>query len=110
MTFKISTRPRIRTSIPLLIEVEGEQLDNSFGATFRILPLSQMGEEQANNDAGQIKLLTDATVDLHDIADDAGQPVPFTPELLAGLLDRSEVRVAMIKAYYEAARKAASGN
>ncbi len=102
--FKTATRPRIRQPVPLIIEVDGEQQDHGFVATFQILPSERTSEETLADDKEHVFFLKEAVVDMSDI------DVPFTPALLADLLDRFEVRVALIRAYFEAAKKAAGGN
>jgi len=110
MAFRISTRPRVKERVSLIIEVDGEKLDNSFDATFQILPVSRTTEETMSTDEGQRAMLAEALVDLGDLVDEAGAPVPFTPELRDALADRIEVRVALLKAYQAAATRAAAGN
>mgnify|MGYP000037008149 CR=1 FL=1 len=110
MTFKISTRPRVKTRVKLRFEVDGEMQDHEFGVTFRILPMSRSTEEDMRIEARQVTFLTEAIAGFDDLVDDAGQPEPFTPELVSALLDRPEVRTPLIAAYFEAFQKAAAGN
>lgn len=110
MTFRITTTPRVRTRVRLSIEIDGAIEEHEFGATFRILPVSRTSEEAMRSDDGQVAFLTDAIAGFDDLVDDDGQPTRFTPQLVAALLDRVEVRPALLKAYFEAAQKAAAGN
>lgn len=105
--FKISTYPRVVQRVPLTIEVDGERQDHSFTATFQVQPMSatELGDEDS-----QLSFLRAAVVDLADLVDAAEQPVPFSPQLVEQLADRPEVRTALIKAYFEATKKAAEGN
>ena len=57
-----------------------------------------------------MRFLTEAIAGFDDLVDDDGRPTPFTPELVAELLDRAEVRAPLVTAYFEAAQKAAAGN
>lgn len=108
--FKISTRPRIRQRVKLNIEVDGEQQDHSFTATYQLVPMSETVEAALNTDEGQQAFIRKAVVGLDDLVDKDEKPVPFTPELLGALVDRPEVRVALVTGYFEAAKAATSGN
>lgn len=110
MTFRINTTPRVRTRVKLSIEVDGTREEHEFGATFRILPVSRASDEAMRSNDGQVAFLTEAIVGFDDMVDDDGRPTPFTPELVAAMLDRTEVRPKLIEAYFEAAQKAAAGN
>jgi len=102
--FKTSTRPRIRQPVPLKIEVDGDLQDHSFIATFKILDTSRTSEDVLQDEARQDAFLAAAIADLSDL------DVPYTPDLLPELLQRVEVKTALIRAYFEAAKKAALGN
>ncbi len=110
MTFRITTTPRVRAPVKLSIEVDGTIEEHEFGATFRILPVSRASGEAMRSDEGQLAFLTEAITGFDDLVDDDGKPTPFTPALVAAMLDRVEIRPALIKAYFEAAQKAAAGN
>ena len=102
--FKTSTRPRVIHPVPFHIEVDGVIVDNSFTATFQILPIERTIGDALDSDQKQTDFLTESVVNMADL------DVPFTAELRAELLGRIEVRGALLRAYFDAAKKAAAKN
>lgn len=104
--FKVTKNPIVTVPVPLIVNGE----DQSFKATFEILPAARIAPGQLDTDEAQKAMLADATKNLDDIAGEDDKPLPFTPALLDAVLGRIDSRMALFTAYMKAFEEIARGN
>lgn len=75
--------------------------ERRFSAVFRDVPEARRKELGAGED-GIIAILREAVVELRDIADEAGTPIPHSAELLDAVLVNPWIRQGLTMAYGEA--------
>jgi hypothetical protein len=81
----------------------------TFRALFRVMPVSEFKEIDLG-DPDQVACFLETTITgLEDIEDGSG-PVTFSPPLLSRLIDRPDIRAALVRAYVEGIGRAAQGN
>lgn len=81
----------------------------TFQALFRIMPVSEFKEIDLG-ESNQVASFLEATVTGLDDIEDGSGPVTFSPLLLARLIDRPDIRAALVRAYVEGIGRAAQGN
>lgn len=100
---------------PVTVQAPGEgvAVPMRFSARWRLVPLAEAAA-LARTEEGIDTLLRRAIVELRDIVDEAGQPVPHGPALLEALLAIPWVRAGLVRAYADAVSgtpsAAAAGN
>lgn len=75
---------------------------------FRVLRASDT--ETIMNDVDAVALLERIVIQFEDLCDQSGKPVPGDGEWRSKLLDYGFVRVALVRAYFEAVGRVRSGN
>lgn len=104
--FNIDAAPRFWETVTVrLPNAEPE----AFRALFRVMPVSEFKEIDLGNSDQVAGFLETTVTGLDDIEDSSG-PVAFSPPLLARLIDRPDIRAAMVRAYVEGIGRAAQGN
>ena len=98
------TRP-VRASFP---EGEGTR-DDTFKATFRLLPIDQFAGFDLAEPDGLKDFLVAAIVSLDDIEDRDG-PVAYSDEVRDAVLNLAPARQALLETYVKAAGGASEGN
>ena len=106
--FNIDKTPTFTVAVPLILD--GIDEPQSFRATFRAISDDEALAADSRSVEGFKDFLRKVTVRLHDLEDDEGNGVAFTPEVLEQLLCFSHVRVALQRAYWAALLKARVGN
>lgn len=111
--FKLSTDPRFTHEVKVQVPVDGGFKEQSFKATFRVLPLDQLkaDEEVDGDEAGyQETTLRKVVVGLDDLVDDADQPIAYSDEIRDRLIAVPYVRIALMQTYIRAVTKVKAGN
>ena len=106
--FNINKTPTFTVQVPIVIDGIDEPM--SLRATFRAVSDDELLAAESRSIEGFKAFLRRITVQLHDLADDEGKPVAFTPELFEKLLGQAHVRVALQAAFWKAMLKARVGN
>lgn len=106
--FNIDKTPTFTVTVPLILE--GIDEPQSFRATFRAISDEEALAADPKSVEGFKEFLRKVTVRLHDLEDDEGNLVAFTPEVFEQLLGYSHVRIALQRAYWGAVLKARVGN
>jgi hypothetical protein len=104
--FKISKNPIVTVPVPFFVNGE----DQSFTATFEILPSARIQPGALDTDEAQTTLLVDATKDIGDLVGDDEQPLTFSRDVLDAVIGRFDSRQAMLTAYMEACQETIRGN
>ncbi len=108
--FKLVSEPTFRHKVRVPVPVNGGHSDQTMEATFRVLPPEMVEGFDLTRGESSTEFLRTAIVELHDIADDAGQPLTWCDEVLDQVLRLPYARIALARAYFEAVTKAKSGN
>lgn len=104
--FKVTKNPIVTVPVPLIVNDE----DQSFTATFEILPSARIQPGALDTDEAQTQLLVDATRDLADLVGADDKPIGFSRELLDAVIGRFDSRQALLTAYMEACQETIRGN
>lgn len=100
--FILQTEPRWTWPVVVRVPADGGQAGESrFTAVWRLLPAPER-DRLGQTEAGTDDLLRQSIVDLRDIQDEAGQPVPHSAALVDALIAIPWVRRGLIAAYAEA--------
>lgn len=104
--FKLDTSPTFWETVTVRLPNTEPQ---TFRALFHVMPVSEFRDIDLG-DPDQVAGFIEATVtDLGEVEDETG-PLPFSPPLLARLIDRPDIRAALVRAYVEGIGRAAQGN
>ena len=100
--FILQTEPRWTWPVVVRVPTEaGGVTESRFSAVWRLLPKEER-EQLGQTEAGTDDLLRQSIVELRDIQDEAGAPVPHSPALVDALIAIPWVRRGLIAAYAEA--------
>uniref|UniRef100_A4WS46 Uncharacterized protein n=1 Tax=Cereibacter sphaeroides (strain ATCC 17025 / ATH 2.4.3) TaxID=349102 RepID=A4WS46_CERS5 len=108
--FKIVADPRFTHVVPVLVPVDGGHVEQTFRATFRVLPTTEADRHELTTTAGMDAFLRAIVVGLEDIEDEEGRPLPYSDGLRDRVLDPIYVKLAVLRAYNAALGKARAGN
>ncbi|MEQ5870247.1 hypothetical protein J4E08_10090 [Sagittula sp. NFXS13] len=101
MAYRIAQERRITNTVTT---VDGQ----TFGALFRMLTDEDL-TRLANEDGGKAAIRA-TVIELTDIENEDGQPIPYTPKILEAVISFPSDALAIQRAYNEAVFKAAMGN
>jgi hypothetical protein len=96
--FVLQTEPRWTwPAVARVPDEAGGYAEHRFRVTFRLVEEAER-ERLAKTEEGSRELLRRSVVALHDVQDEAGQPVPHSPALVEALLGIPWTRQALIVA------------
>jgi len=108
--FNIDEKPVFtRTVTTMVPKGEGHE-PQTFKATFNALDDEEIDGVPVGDTEKVKVLLRKMVTGLEDIADAAGEAVPFSDELLEFMLKKSYVRIALLNAYFSGTVEGRSGN
>ena len=100
--FKVAKEPTFTAPVRLKVPNEKGGCDQvQFTARFKVMPQSRLNS-LIEAEAEQTALLREAVIGWDKVADEDGNPVAFTDEALAALLEISYIRIGLMGAYLEA--------
>lgn len=110
--FKVTSEPQFTHTIKVMVPTDGGHMEQSFKATFRVIPIEDLAAEDDAEDkaAGQLRTLRKVIVSFGDLVGDDDQPLPYSDALRDQLLEVPYVRIALLRTYLSAVTKAKSGN
>lgn len=108
--FVVDRNPQFTHSITVNVPVNGGIEQQVCKATFRVVPTSEMDAFDLSEVEGTIAFLRSALVEMADLADTEGAPLPWNDEIRDLLLDRIYVRSALVTGYFKAVSGARAGN
>lgn len=111
--FKLTTDPRFTHQVKVQVPVDGGFKEQSFKATFKVLPIDQLVTEEdaaASDETAQALTLRKVVVGLDDLVDDANEPIPYSDEIRDQLIAVPYVRIALMQTYIRAITKVKAGN
>lgn len=108
--FIVVDEPTFAHAVKVLVPVDGGHEPQSFKAVFKVLATDREAEFDLSTATGSTEFLRAIVVGMDELVDAAGAPLPYSDALRDRLLRLPFVRVALVKAYFEAIRKATEGN
>lgn len=106
--FRLMKTPVVTWPVVIAIPTDGGTVTEvRCSARFELLTSTEFNEQVK---AGDVALLNRSVKDWEGVGDEAGQPLPFTPENTAALWDIPFVRKAFVNAYLEASAGAPAKN
>jgi len=99
--FVLQQEPRWTWPVKIAMPAEGGFAEHRCRAVFRLVAEPRRKQLAATDD-GLRTIMAEAVVELLDIVDEAGAPVPHSPALLAAVLDNPWIRGGLVTAYGEA--------
>lgn len=110
---KIIRNPEFRTTVRVHAPADGGQQDGEFSVRFRALTRSGLAEFDLGDVAGTDDFLRTVVLGWDGLVGDAGERFEFSDDNFSLLLDLTYVRVALVRAYFDATggvRAAKRGN
>lgn len=106
--FRVNHKPTFSREVRVQVPDGEGTVEETFTATFVLLDEDDAAPEALGESV--VAFLRKAIVGLDDLADEAGQPLPYTPEVRDAVIRRLDARGALIRTYYAAAGEATVGN
>ena len=108
--FKIAANPEFSHTVPILVPTDGGHREESLRARFRVIGSEALDSFQLTSTGEVLTFLREVLVSLDDLADAAGNPVPYNDEVRDQVLQLPYVRLALVRSYMSAITKAKAGN
>jgi hypothetical protein len=105
--FKIASDPKFTHTVTACVPVDGGHENMTFKATFRVVPLEQLGGTDNETQAESLKKVV---VHLDDLVDENEQPQPYSDALRDKLIELPFMRYALMQTYIAAVTKTKAGN
>lgn len=108
--FKLVENPTFTHTVKVKVPVDGGYADQSFKATFNVVPLDERRQFDLEDAEASDAFLRRIIAKLDDIADAEGKPLEYSDAVRDALIARDYVRIAIVRSYFEAMGGARSGN
>lgn len=110
MSFVVDLNPTFTHIVKVKVPVDGGFKDQSFKATYAVIPTDEMSEYDLGGGEGSKEFLQRAVVGMSDLVDKDGETISYSDELRDKLLCQLYVRKALARTYFEAIAGAQAGN
>lgn len=97
--FKLSTQTSYKWAVKVQIPGNNAFQESSFTAEFKIIPQSRIDSITKKDDEAA-DLLDEILLGWDGVMDENNQPILFTPETKAALIDIPYIRMAIIRAFF----------
>ena len=109
--FKLQKEPTFWADVTVVSPTDEGPVESTFKARFKVRPASVVETIDTFAPGGELlAFLRETVIDLDDIADDIGQVIKFSPELLDQVLDHFGARNALWNTYIAEVTRARVGN
>lgn len=108
--FIVDPNPTFTHVVKVKVPVDGGFEEQSFKATFNLIPAEEAAEYDLTNGAGSADFVRRAVAGMSDLVDKDNQPVTYNDKVRDLLLSQAYVRKALARTYFEAVSGAQSGN
>jgi hypothetical protein len=108
--FVLDPTPTFAHQVKVRVPSDGGHLDQSFKATFRVLPIEKSATFDLTDGPSSTAFLREIVTHLDDIVDATNAPVSYSDTLRDQLLELPYVRSALVAAYFAAIGGAKLGN
>lgn len=106
--FKVTAQPEFVRTVTVPLPEGDAQEEHTFRARFRLT--NDYDPDAIVTRDGMKAFLRRAVVGLDDVVDDAGTPLPFSPELLEQVLAFDAARLALMRTYSRETTALKTGN
>jgi len=110
MGFKITTERLFTARVTAHVPVDGGTKEERFKARFRVLNTEQVENFDLVTSQGTTDFLRAVIVELFELIDDEGNPVPYNDDVRDQVIIDPPARSALIRAYFENIGKGRKGN
>jgi hypothetical protein len=104
---KVSARPKFKHKVTASVPVDGGYRDEEFLVTFR---LASNADADLSSDTLKDDFLRDIVVELHDLADEDGKPIPYSDAVRDQVFDLPWARLSILTGYFIAVTGARAKN
>lgn len=108
--FKTSTERRFTARCKAFVPVNGGHREEPFKANFRLLDSERVEDFDLTTKVGTDDFLRAVIVDLDEIGDAEGNPMPYSEELRDQIINDPPARLALIRGYFDNVGKGRKGN
>ncbi|NML88346.1 hypothetical protein HHL26_04605 [Sphingobium sp. TB-6] len=108
--FIVDLDPQFTHAVKVKVPVDGGHKEETFKATFRVIPTDEMGQYDLSDGESSAVFLRRAIVSMSELVDRDKEPLSYNDDLRDELLRRPYVRSALARTYFEAVTGAKSGN
>lgn len=108
--FKVTREPKFTHEVKVMVPTDGGHEQQTFKATFKVMPLDELADNNTNTDSGQRGVLKKVVTDMSDLIGEDDQALPYSDELRDRMIEVPYVRVALFQTYLAALTKAPAGN
>lgn len=108
--FVVDPNPTFTHVVKVKVPVDGGFKDQSFKATFNVIPTHEVGQYDLGDGEGSREFLQRAVTHMSDLVDKDGEALSYSDELRDTLLGQLYVRKALARTYFEAVAGAQAGN
>lgn len=108
--FKFDADPTFTHTVKAMVPVDGGHEVQSFKVTYGVIDPEEFEKLDLNTREDSDAFLKRIVRRLDDIAGADGNPLPYSDQLRDGVLKRPWARSAIVRGYFEAIGKAATGN
>lgn len=107
---KIVANPTFTHTVTVKVPVNGGHRDETFKATFKVVPEGEYDELSVVTNEGMREFLIMALESCADLVDEAGKELEWNDGLRDQLLSLPYVRLALMRTYSDAVAKIRPGN
>lgn len=108
--FSISNSPTFTHTVKINVPVNGGYEQQSFQATFNVLPTEEAARFDLSNGEETTAFLKRIIAHLDDLAGPDGKPVPYNSDLRDRLIQLPYVRIPVAAAYFDGVTGSYTGN
>jgi len=108
--FVVDPDPQFTHAVKVKVPVDGGFKEQSFKATYRVIPTDEMAAFDLSDGVGSANFLRRALVSMDELVDANKEPLPYNDVLRDQLLLNPYVRRALAQTYFDAVAPARSGN
>jgi hypothetical protein len=108
--FKLASEPTFRAKLSARVPIDGGSRRETFEATYRVLTIEKIAEFDLTTPEGTTAFIKAALVELHDIADEQGNPVEYSDQVRDQVINLPYARSAITQGYFDAVAGARKGN
>jgi hypothetical protein len=109
--FKVEANPTFKKKVEIRMPtMGGGYTDSSFFATYNLLTVEEINGFDLMKAEDTTRFLQRIIVDLSDITDEAGKPLPYNDTLRDQVLNHPIARRGLVDTYWDGIDKARKGN
>jgi len=109
--FKVESNPTFKRKVEIRTPTNNNGFaDSSFFATFNLLTVDEINGFDLMKVDDTTRFLHRVIIELSDIADEQGKPLPYSDTVRDAVLNHPIARLGLVNAYFDGIDKARKGN